>query len=79
MDLLKRIERNRDHSRRIRFEKLPKPERLMAPYILDDGYDRLMVAYGLSFNALDIGVIIRDSEVEDVRRRKKVLISVIGT
>jgi len=71
MGLLKRIERNRDHSRRIRLEKLPKPERLMAPYILDDGYDRLMVAYGLSFNALDIGVIIRDSEIEDVRAQEK--------
>jgi len=43
----------------------------MAPYILDDGYDRLMVAYGLSFNALDIGVIIRDSEIEDVRAQEK--------
>jgi hypothetical protein len=71
MNLLERIEQNRDHSRRIRLERLPKPERLMAPYILDDGYDRLMVAYGLSFNALDIGVIIRDSEVEDVRAQKK--------
>jgi hypothetical protein len=30
-----------------------------------------MVAYGLSFNALDIGVIIRDSEIEDVRAQEK--------
>lgn len=70
-DLLQRIEQNRTHSRRVRLEKLPKPERLNAPYILEDGYDRLMVAYGLSFNALDIGRIIRDSEIEDVRAQEK--------
>lgn len=44
---------------------LPKPEQLAAEGLPRDGYDRLSVAYGLSFDALDIGKVIKDSEIED--------------
>jgi hypothetical protein len=67
---LQGIEENRNHSRQIRLKKLPKPKRLEAPSITDDDYHRLMVAYGLSFNASDLGDIIKDSEVEDDRLLK---------
>ncbi len=46
--------------------QLPKPDRLLAEGVSDDGYDRLSVAYGLSFDAFDIGEIQKADEVVDV-------------
>ena len=45
---------------------LPKPERLDAEGLAEDEYDRLSVAYGLSFSALDIGTIRTTDQVDDV-------------
>ena len=45
---------------------LPKPERLSAEGVEDKDYDRLSVAYGLSFDALDIGEIEKSGDIEDV-------------
>jgi hypothetical protein len=45
--------------------KLPKPGDLEAPGISRDEYDRVSVAYGLSFDPDDIGEIVRESEIED--------------
>ena len=50
---------------KIRKVSLPKPDRLTAKKLPRDAYDRLSVAYGLSFDALDIGEIIETSEIED--------------
>ncbi|MDD2732651.1 MAG: hypothetical protein PHF56_01820 [Desulfuromonadaceae bacterium] len=58
---------NGNHAYKIRVERLPKPQRLTAPQLPDNSYDRLSVAYGLSYNAFDIGQIIQASEIEDVR------------
>jgi hypothetical protein len=33
--------------------------------LVEDEFELLSVAYGLSFNALDIGQIIRANEIED--------------
>ena len=50
---------------KIRKTALPKPDRLIATKLPRDAYDRLSVAYGLSFDAFDIGAIIETSEIED--------------
>jgi hypothetical protein len=38
----------------------------MAPRLNPDEYDRLSVAYGLSFDAFDIGQIIKSNEISDI-------------
>lgn len=49
--------------------KLPRPEDLKDEDVSEDVFDRLAVAYGLSFDALDIGTIVPPSEIEDVPDR----------
>lgn len=63
-ELIGRFE-NSNHTYKIKIEKLPQPQRLSAPLLPDNSYDRLSVAYGLSHNAMDIGSIIQASEVKD--------------
>jgi hypothetical protein len=46
--------------------KLPKPDQLEANGIREDDYDRVSVAYGLSFDLFDIGEIIKEDDVDDV-------------
>lgn len=50
----------------LRLQTLPKPERLDAPLIPDEDTDRLCVAYGLSFEPLDLGEIVRQNNVPHV-------------
>jgi hypothetical protein len=47
-------------------KRLPRPERLEAPLIGDQDVDRLSVAYGLSFEPLDVGEIIRQNNIPNV-------------
>lgn len=47
-------------------KKLPVPSDLDAPGLLDSQYDRLSVAYGLSYDPFDIGDIIKMDETEDL-------------
>lgn len=61
-DLATRMERDRAPCPLVRLE-IPKPERLVADQAADTIYDRLSVAYGLSFDALDIGQIQRTEEI----------------
>ena len=46
--------------------KLPKPDQLEANGLREDDYDRVSVAYGLSFDPFDIGEIIKEDDVDDV-------------
>ncbi len=41
------------------------PEDLDSPLLPDGSFDRLSVAYGLSYDPYDIGEIIKKSEIED--------------
>jgi hypothetical protein len=49
------------------FKELPKPDQLEAPDLLHTEYDRLAVAYGLSFSPDEIGEIIPESRIEDIQ------------
>jgi hypothetical protein len=51
----------------LRTVKLPRPEHLETLDILSADYDRMSVAYGLSFDPYDIGEIVRKEEVSDVK------------
>lgn len=57
---------NQSKKFRLRVEKLPKPDTLEANHVDELDFDRLSVAYGLSFNALDLGQIRPESEIDDV-------------
>lgn len=46
-------------------KKLPMPQQLEAPGVSSTDYDRLSVAYGLSFDPFDIGEIIKDVPPDD--------------
>jgi len=46
--------------------KLPKPDQLEANGLNDGDYNRLSVAYGLSFDPFDIGEIVKEEDVDDV-------------
>ena len=45
---------------------LPKPETLQAPLADASSYDRLSVAYGLSFDQYNIGEVTRSDEIENI-------------
>jgi hypothetical protein len=47
-------------------KRLPKPDSLIARGVEGSNYDRLSVAYGLSFDPFDIGEIIRSDKIPDV-------------
>ena len=66
--LIKEIESNKNHYYKIKLQRLPKPERLQGSGLVEDEFELLSVAYGLSFNALDIGQIIRANEIEDYKQ-----------
>ena len=51
-------------------KEIPKPDQLYAPELPPHDYDRLAVAYGLSFSVNEIGEIIPESEVADISRRE---------
>ena len=51
----------------IKLIKLPKPDQLISQEISKSDYDRISVAYGLSFDPLDIGEITREDEVSDLK------------
>lgn len=48
----------------LEFAKLPRVDRLAAEHLDDDVYDRLSVAYGLSFDAFDIGTVRLPHELD---------------
>jgi hypothetical protein len=50
----------------LRLSSVEIPEDLQSPLIEDSEYDRLSIAYGLSFDPLDIGDIIKQNKLEDV-------------
>ena len=62
--LAERMERDRAPCPLTRLD-LPKPERLVAPDIDVGDYDRLSVAYGLSFDQFEIGQIIPSGNIEE--------------
>ena len=49
---------------------IPKPETLHAPHILSTEYNRLAVAYGLSFSIDEIGEVIPESKVDTIKITK---------
>ena len=64
-ELLHKFEKRRPPLR-LRSLPLPIPDDLEVPGMTPRGYARLAVAYGLSFDPYDIGLIRRMDEVEDV-------------
>lgn len=52
-------------------KEIPKPERqqLDAPDLSDKEYDRLAVAYGLSFTSDEIGEVIPESKIDDIPKQ----------
>jgi len=51
---------------------LPFPADLSAPKIPKQDYDRLAVAYGLSYSADDIGIFIPPSDISELEKQKSV-------
>ena len=47
--------------------QLPKPDQLNAQGVPNSYFDRISVAYGLSFDPFDIGEITREDEISDLR------------
>ncbi|MDA3791535.1 MAG: hypothetical protein PF503_23940 [Desulfobacula sp.] len=52
-------------------KKIPKPDQLEAPDLSHEEYDRLAVAYGLSFSSDEIGTVIPENEIEDINMEKE--------
>jgi len=67
--LLKRF----THFNGFRIRTIPKPDDLKAPSLSPLDYDRLAVAYGLSFHVDDIGRIIPESKIKDLEKEDKIL------
>lgn len=59
---------NENHLNRYKLssKSLPKPENLKAEKVGNTHYNRLSVAYGLSFDPFDIGEIIKMEDIEDI-------------
>ncbi len=53
-------------------KKIPQPEHLYAPDLPPTEYDRLSVAYGLSFTSDEIGEVIAQSEISDIVKKEKI-------
>ena len=64
-DLKKRLERISGEVN-LQLTSLQMPENLRAPLSDNAEYDRLTIAYGLSFDPYDIGDIVKESDIEDV-------------
>jgi hypothetical protein len=64
-EMLKKLEMrlNRLGFRGFDFQQIPKPDNLEAPQLLKDEFNRMAVAYGLSFSKDDIGECIAPSEM----------------
>lgn len=54
-------------------KEIPKPTTLDAPELPHNSYDRLAVAYGLSFTDGEIGKIIPKSKIVDIQKRERIL------
>lgn len=52
-------------------KNIPKPDQLDAPDLSRQEYDRLAVAYGLSFTSDEIGEVVRESQVSDVHKKDR--------
>jgi hypothetical protein len=52
-------------------KNIPKPDQLAAPDLSLDDYDRLAVAYGLSFTVDEIGKVIPEKENADIMDEKR--------
>lgn len=58
--------RNKMPSYRVDKKELPTPENLIFPIEINQkAYDRLSVAYGLSYDAFDLGQIKREQDIDD--------------
>lgn len=72
-EMLKRLESQIQHGRNdfngFIVKGLPIPEQLEAPDLHHSGFDRLAVAYGLSFTSDEIGKIIPEDEIEDMQNQ----------
>ncbi len=53
-------------------KEIPKPEQLDAPDLPPNEYDRLAVAYGLSFTSDEIGEVIPKSKINNIIQQKVV-------
>jgi len=53
-------------------KEIPKPDQLEAPELSPQEYDRLAIAYGLSFTSFEIGEVIPESKVSDIQREVKI-------
>ncbi len=51
--------------------QIPKPNQLDAPELPYSEYDRLAVAYGLSFTADEIGAVIPESKITDIHQKRR--------
>lgn len=54
-------------------KEIPKPDQLDAPDLPPQEYDRLAIAYGLSFTSFEIGTVISESKVSDIHKEDKIL------
>jgi hypothetical protein len=52
-------------------KEIPKPDRLEAPDLPHEEYDRLAVAYGLSFSVDEIGKVFPESDVSNIHKVAK--------
>ena len=50
--------------------EIPKPDELDAPDLSHQEYERLAVAYGLSFTSDEIGKVIPESKVNDIEKQQ---------
>jgi hypothetical protein len=51
---------------RLAQKPIPKPDNLDAPDCLPEDYDRLAVAYGLSFSSMEVGSVSVPSQIDDM-------------
>lgn len=64
----KKIAKNHSDFRGFEVKDIPKPDQVEAPNLSHGDYDRLAVAYGLSFTADEIGQIIPESKLGDIQK-----------
>lgn len=62
-----------NHFRGFAIRDIPQPDQLEAPDLSHEEYDRLAVAYGLSFTSDEIGEVIPESMVSNINTLKPVL------
>ena len=65
-----RIAKSQTSFNEFEIKEIPKPDQLEAPDLPHQEYDRLAVAYGLSFTAFEIGEVIQESKISDIHREK---------